>query len=72
MSRTSTWKEGDTIIDCRWCKPRIIQSIKHLSSFDVIRTKCGKNIIGEDVEYWDLIIPDLIFSKEEQRNDRTI
>ena len=69
MSRTSAWKEGDKIIDCRWRKPRVIQSIKHLSSFDVIRTKCGKNIVGEEIDFWDLFIPELIFPSKEQRHD---
>lgn len=61
MDRVSTWAPGDMIIDCRWQKPRKIKTITTTASFTRIRTACGKDIVGEAIDFYDLVIPNLEF-----------
>lgn len=65
MNKTLLWKKGDTIIDCRTFKTRIVKKVIIHSSFSVIETMCNKKIIDEEIIFWDLIIPDLIFNQKE-------
>lgn len=59
MGRTDHWQIGDWIVHSCTGKRRRIQSITRYITFTKIRTMDGRNIIGEDVDFWDLEIPTL-------------
>lgn len=62
--RTENWEPGDIIVSSITGKKRVIRTISKRLSFDVIRTTCGKSIIGEDIDFWDLDIPSFDFGKD--------
>lgn len=62
--RTVNWKAGDTIVNATTGKRRVIKTITRRLSFDVIRTTDGTNIVGDQIEFWDLEIPDLDFKRD--------
>lgn len=65
--RTSGWKEGDTIVNAATGKRCVIKTFTRRISFDVIRTTDGRNIIGDQIELWDLEIPTLNFDVGEKQ-----
>lgn len=67
QKRTSSWKEGDTIINATTGKRCVIKTITRRSSFDVIRTTNGRNIIDDSIELWDLELPALDFTAGEKK-----
>lgn len=64
MSRADAWVVGDLIIDARWRKPRRIKTISVRPSTTKVTTTQGHTIIGEDLDFWDLVLPDLEWTHE--------
>lgn len=60
--RVSRWRVGDKIVDCRRGKPRTIKDISIRLSFSVVRTTQGHTIVAEDLDFWDLVIPELTWT----------
>lgn len=49
-------------MDSRQARVRTIKTLAHRPSMTVMRTTQGHTVIGEDLDMWDLVLPELTWT----------
>lgn len=60
--RVSRWQPGDKVMDVREARVRTIKTLANHMGFRVMHTTTGERVAGEDLDMWDLVLPELTWT----------